>query len=331
MVETPVVITRTMARNRAITNGVAVIAVSIATVGHAHATPGCPPAVILAGDPLVIDQVAVELRSRGIDAPQPGCPAEKARIERGDDAFVVSIVDSDGRLAERHVADVATAAAVIESFAAPSTLPTELPPPPETKRPRVAARSQDLEQPSILVMHTTVPSVRGAIGIAAETSIANDGSMWAGARAQACVQLGPVCAGGQARFASDLLVSGDAERAEATRLTGDLQLIANYPVTLEGWSIAPGIGIGVGWLHVRRDYMDAIGNDTVEIDAGGLRTSAQLTAALPLGRSIVLTLGAAVDLAPTAHTQSFIEETRVVPGEPRAYGRLQIGLELNQR
>ena len=293
MEETPAVITRTRATSRVITDR-HVIAFALATSAIAHAAPPCGPAASVTGDPSVSHEIADTLRSRGIREPQPGCPAESARVERRGDGIEVWIVDPDGRTSERRVADLSTAAALIETFASQTALPG----------PAFAAapRAQDPEQPRVLVrVHSAPPSVRGTIGIAAESSVANDGSIWAGARARACVKLGPTCVGGEARFASDVLVNGEAEQAEARRSAGDLQLIAEYPIVRDGWSVTPGVGVGVGWLRVRRDFMDSTGSDTVEIDAGGPRTSAHLTAAFPLGRSIVLTVGAAVDLLSLIH------------------------------
>ncbi len=284
--------------------------------GSAHAEP-CVPAVVLVGDALVIAPVTDALRERGLEAPMQGCPSETAHIETRNGMFVVSILDADGRETSRRVADPATAAALIESFSA-QLLPHTVP---------LASHVLDSEQPRILVVSTTNTRPRGAIAILEETTLASDGSVWSGIGARACAQLGLVCVGGQARIATDLLVSGDGEKAETERRGGDLQLFAEWPIEREGWCLTPAFGIGIGWLHMRRDVM----TDVVEVDEGELRTSVRITAELPLTRSMRLTVGATLDVSPTAHAQPFLVETRSAPGEPVIYSGVQVGLSMVQR
>jgi hypothetical protein len=299
---------------------------------HAHAAP-CVPAVAVAGDPAMAAEVAETLDARGLAAPRAGCPVEQATLERAAGGILVTIVDVDGRRAERTVADTATAAALIESFAASELMPARTPP---SVRPVAVAAAVvdarvDGELPRVLVVRTE-SRVHGSIGVAAESAVGSDGSVWFGTRAHACVQLGPACAGGAVRIARDAGLGGDAETLESRRTGYDVLLTVDLPLSPGRWALAPGVGVGTGWVHIRRDFMSTQeGPDTAEINAGGLRADLHVTASVPLAAGVFLTLGAALGLAPNAHSAPYIDEGRTVAGEPRAFGRVDLGLELGRR
>jgi hypothetical protein len=285
----------------------------------ARADPSCVPAVILDGDRALIAEIASQLRESGISSPLRGCPFARVTIERHGDSIALSIVDPDDRRAQRAVGDPATAAVLIESLLAAQDPAIRI----ATAQPVDVQR--DAEVPAVLAPSPPI-AVPGALAMAAESSLATDRSFWFGVRASGCVMLGPACVGGATRFARDTLVAGAAEVSEASRFGADLLLSGELPIERDGFTLTPGVGLGVGWLHVRRDVM----TDTVEIDTGGLRAEAHVSATMPLGRLLQLRLGASIAISPVAHTQPFRAEGNEAPGEPRGFARVELGLEVQR-
>lgn len=271
----------------------------------------------------MVAAIATALEARGLSAPAADCPAERARIERSDDSIALSIVDIEGRAAQRVVADPSTAVMLIESFAA--TEPTPMPE-------MAAATAIDRDEPTGLAAPRAaiVVAVRGSLAVTGESSVAPDGSVWYGARASACVRLGVACVGAAARVASDAGVSGDAELGEASRTAADILLVGELPVVRDHLVVTPGLGIGLGWLKTRRTYTDTTNamSDTVEADTGGLRLDAHISVTWPIAQAFSLRFGAAICGSPFAHVAPFVEETREAPGEPRVFGRVELGVEV---
>lgn len=300
-----------------------------AAVGPAAATPPCPAAVIVAGDPATAAAVTRLLGERGLLGPTEGCPAERASVDSFDGEIVVSIVDIDGRRTQRQVADLATAATLIETFAATAALPSI------SSRPVVQTPPDvhDVEdQPRVFVALPRAPStVLGAVGASIGSSFASDGSVWFSGSGFACVDLGRMCVGGAARYSRDAGLTGSAENTETMRSETDVLLTLDIPLRRGRWSLAPGVGLGVGWLRLRRDAVTSDGPQQLELDTGGLRAELRATASAPLRRGVSLTLGVALGFAPGAHTQSFREEGIEIAGEPRTVGRIELGLELGRR
>jgi hypothetical protein len=349
-----------MARRSALRGLRDAVLVTAAAHAHvAHADPRCRPAVALAGNPSLIAVIAPALRADRVAEPIAGCPATHVQISRGGHEIVLVIVDADQRRTERRVTDPATAAALIESFvitdepdaprgaeaAAPPVAelasappPVAVPPRPPPRiavppraPPRIAAVVRrapaigvDDELPASLVAQVPPAALHGALVLAGEGSIASDQSLWIGVRASACVRIGGVCIGGIARVQRDAVVSGDAEDGNATRWGTDLLIAADLPIELDGVTITPGLGAGVGWTHVRRDM--AI--DAVEADAGGLRADVHVSASIRLGALLRLRLGGAFDVTPGAHTRPFLAEGVMAPGEPSGFARFELGLEI---
>jgi hypothetical protein len=308
--------------------GLGLLVVAVA-VGPAAATPPCPPAVIVAGEPATAAAITRLLADRGILAPVEGCPAERASVDSFEGEIVVSIVDVDGRRAQRQVADLATAAALIETFSVTAPLPSgsfrpPAPPPLEV---------HDVEdQPEVFLPR--LPGRRmvlGVIGASIGSSFASDGSVWLSSSGFACVDLGWFCIGGAARYSRDAALSGSAEKTETTRSETDVLLSFEVPMHSGRWSFSPGLGLGIGWLRVQRDVMTSEGSQQLELDTGGLRAEFRATTSVPLRRGVSFTLGVALGFAPGAHTQSFREEGFEIAGEPRTVGRIELGLELGQR
>lgn len=304
--------------------GVLVVA---AAVGPAAAAPPCPAAVIVAGEPITAAAIAGLLAERGLVAPVAGCPAERATVESFEGEIVVWIVDVEGRRTQRQVADLATAAALIETFSVAAPLPTG------SLRSPAPLDVHDVEdEPAMLIPRSAGRrTVLGAVGASIGSSVASDGSVWLSSSGFACVDFGRVCVGGVARYSRDAGLSGSGERAETLRSATDVLLSVDVPLHRGRWSFSPGLGLGVGWLRVGRDVMTSEGTQQLERDTGGLRVELRASTSVPLRRGVSLTLGLAFGVAPGAHTQPFREEGFEIAGEPRTVGRIELGLELGRR
>ncbi len=303
------------------------ITAALALPASVDAAPECRPAVILVGDAITIQEIAAVLRVPVVDAPRENCPTERADVERVDvagrpSALRISITDADGRRTERQVSDVATAATVIESFAiVEGTAPAIH---------AVSRTTRDPEQPPIAITRNiAIAQARGAIGVALESAVATDRSIWFGIAASGCVQLGPTCVGGQARVARDAAIAGDAKQTSSSRTSADLLFTVDVPLNLAVLTITPGAGLGVGWMRGRAGDTQSTGSaEMFDVDAGGLHANLHVGVGVPVRRGISLTLGASFDLAPFAHTAPYMQEGQGLAGEPRAFARLELGLQV---
>lgn len=307
---------------RVATSALVVGGLTFARVATAVAGP-CGPGVIVEGDPAVTSAIREELEQRSLTAPAAGCPAERVTVELHDGGFVVRIVDQDGREFERRVTDAATVVTLIESFMAQAEL--AMPRPTELLRPREVP---DREEPRDLAGAAHGSSPHGTVGVTLESSLSGDGALWLGFHGKTCVRIGAVCIGVTARYARDSVVAGDAERTESTRTAADVLITTDLPLARARWVFTPGVGAGIGWLHSARTLADAEGTDMLEIDAGGVRLDAHLETSVAVWRGARLVLGAAIGFTPNAHTASFSDEGMDVAGEPRTFGRVQVGMEL---
>ncbi len=288
--------------------------------------PSCAPAAVLTGAAEVARSVARELASRGIhlDAPA-GCPRVRAKVGRRDDGILLDVEDGYGRRSERIVSEPATAAILIESWAR-TELTGQLLAPPASRAAVV------LDHQSVQVEGATSQSGPRASGrqapnaqllLAAEVSGGMDSSIWYGASVAGCVRFGALCAGALARVAVDSGVTGDSQRLGSSRVGADVLLAVDVPVPVGAVTVSPGAGFGVGWI---RSSQGRPGQDTLDVDTGGLRVGAHLIAALPVARAVALLAGVAIDLAPIAHQSSFREEGIALAGEPIGYVRGSLGI-----
>ena len=301
------------------------LAVMVAVVpAWAAAAPACPPAVLLVGEHEITATISAALETHGIAAPLEGCPFARAEVERVDDSLVLAIIDYDGRQSQRRVGDAAIAASVIESFAMTSGEATW------TIMP-VAPTVRDAEQPNVLTLRHEPTPARGAIQAGPEFSAATDGSVWFGAHARGCVQLGRACVGGELRIARDAELRGAGAQTLSTRTAADLLVVLDVPFARRRFALTPGIGLGVGWMRVRSDS-DAsafpAGGETLDVDAGGVRANVHLGLAIPLRAGIAVTLGASLDVAPFAHTARYMMDGGELAGEPRGFARFGLGVEM---
>jgi hypothetical protein len=307
-----------------------VVAVTVVAIpGGRAAAATCVPAVLLAGAPGLTHSVAMSLARSGIASREvAGCPPVRVWLVGLDGAIAVTIEDGYGRRSERHVASVETAAALVETWARgdlPDDLLTRPPAPDTTVAPLTPPVTLAAAPPPLL-------SRMFGVGVAGESSIASDATLWLGASAACCARIGPLCAGALARLGADQGLSGVSRQRSATRLGFDVLLGASVPLSLGRVSLAPGAGVGVGWLRSRAPATDAGGGAAggqqegdSENDSGGLRAEVSIAVLVPLARDLSLSIAAAVDLAPLARAAQ-AQADDALPREPWGYLRLGAGL-----
>src|SRR5258706_2872041 len=83
--------------------------------GTAHAD--CKPTAIAQGDPALVAPLVAKLAASGIaTAAAAGCPVVQGKLEQRGQQVHVRLADAFQRTGERDVPDVATAAAIVESW-----------------------------------------------------------------------------------------------------------------------------------------------------------------------------------------------------------------------
>lgn len=288
----------------------------------------CRPTVLITGAPALTEDIQIALEQRGIAFVQAdGCPSVKVRIEAATTGLAVSIEDPDGRRSDRVVGDAATAAAWIDSWAHPDLGAGALVHG-ATSADKPAFVARDTEIPAVLeqvIIHQAQPQ---AISVAARTtaSVANDRSIWAGIDVGACVQIGSVCAGAVVRTRLDTATVGASEHYETRRTAVDLLVGAELSYTRGTTHLHPGAGVGLGWVRSHSSPDLVTPGQQIDVDAGGIRIGAYVTASRPIGRRLFLDLDLAVDISLLAHTSTYLDEGVTLAGEPRGFLRAGIGL-----
>lgn len=288
----------------------------ISACGIAHAEP-CAPSAIVSGEPVDAGNVARELEARGIASRQvAGCALIRARVTRGEGELVVEIVDQADRRETRRVASAASAATVIESWARTDLTAGLVGPP------RAAPLVDPEEDPAPRLVRAPL------VAVAAESSLGSDGSLWAGARVAGCVHVGVLCLGVMLRFAADPGWMGDAHEADGERLATDMLLGLEFSSRSSRFVVAPGVGIGVGWL---RTYTHEPDGDTISADFGGVRADADVRVGTPLTRGLWLSVIASASYLPAASTSGLVmHDDALVAAEPRGFLRLSVGLSSSE-
>lgn len=262
----------------------------------------------MVGDPVLAQTLSQRLAANGIETTSTsGCPALRVRVEQRGDQVHLELTDTFSRLGRRQVRDVATAAAIVESW----TL-------------------QEVEAGSLPELAGTTPSIvastpRSASGLAAifESSLADDGSLWLGGAVSGCARIGPTCIGGVVRFARDTRSTGDT--AGVNHRSNELHGIAtlDVPRVLGAFSISPGVGLGYGWLEITSSHLDMhmLPVETAHT-SHAVRGDVHVTITRSLGRSIALYGDLRAD---TAIVRSEI------PAGPESFVRVAIGIRVEAR
>lgn len=269
----------------------------VAPAPGAAARAECLPAVQIEGDAALWQPIAAELRRRGIaHEPQEGCPLTAIQLKRRDGQIALSML-GEARRAQRLVADVPTAIAVIESWVRSDLSAPLLFAPPQQPAIAPAAAIAPLPAPP-----PRPPSVWIALQLAAGTDLG--GTPWLGAGLRACGRIGWLCLGAAWQTLAGLVRADDLRRVE-TALWGT----ASLALRRGRLTFAPGLGLGVGWTrtagavvipddsgHGTSGSDDAVaGSFEASADSGGLRGELRLELAVALGRGFALSAAAATE------------------------------------
>lgn len=249
----------------------------------------CKPAAVAQGDPALVKGLVARLAANGIATSMTsGCPAVRVDIEQRGSQVHVRLADASQRTGERDVQDVATAAALVESWtyqeidagtlpdAAPATIET-----PHTSRFAIAA------------------GVISGLGT-------NGGTTWIGGSISACMRVGSLCAGATLRSALDTTATG-----ETTTIAQDTYTIAalatlDLPRRVGGFIVSPGIGVGYGYAHATTHHHDAM-NNPLDVPSGDhqLRAGAHAALLKPWGEHLAAFVDLWTDLAVARSDSSF--------------------------
>lgn len=270
----------------------------------------CPPTAVSSGDPVLVRSLSARLAASGIaTASTEGCPVVHVRVEQRGDRVHLVMADAFSRTGQRQVQDVATAAAIVESWTRQEieegSLPDLAPPPSATT---------DVVAPAAAVSPRSTPS---GIGLALETAAADDGSLWLGGSASACYAVGPVCVGGLVRVARDTRSTGDTADANHRSTEAHALATIDLPRRAGAFTISPGAGLGYGYLAVSASHLDAhMLPVEVTRSSHALRGDLHVTASRALTDRIAVIAELRGDLA-LART--------AIPGGPRGFARASIG------
>jgi hypothetical protein len=241
--------------------------VVVAATTNAHAD--CKLAAVTQGDPELVQTLIARLAASGIATTSTtGCPVVQVRLERRGQQLHLRVTDAFNRIGERDVQDVATAAAIIESWTyqevEAGTLPAE-----------VTATTVSVIEPPHLVRDGIAASVMSAVG--------SDRTAWVGGALSACVRLGPTCAGAALRAETDTRETGTTAISQNSYELSAIATI-DLPQRLGSYVVSPGIGVGYGWMHVTTHHHDAM-NNLLDVPSSDhqLRTGAHVALLDPLG------------------------------------------------
>src|SRR5262249_7588096 len=148
----------------------------------------------------------------------------------------------------------------------------------------LVGRTVEPAAPAIAATVVAAPIARRrdpmAIVAAAEVAVDFDGTPWLGARVQACVRIGPACAGAIGRVL-----------ANDTRRGADVLGAVDIPIALGRRAVlALGAGVGGGWFQGPYSEAEALRTFT----AFALRGDGHASIAVPLGRHVALHAGISV-------------------------------------
>lgn len=194
---------------------------------------GCPP-ISVTGDPSLAHDIAVALAEHRAPA-QDVCSRVSAVVERRGPLLMITIVDGFGRRSEREVRDATTAAALIESWSLQ-----------QLESDRVDGGSLGAATMTTVDPITPGTTRRGQVSLGARSFQAFDGTLWFGGTLASCVQLRHLCAGGRFGVFTDSQLENPTNH---DRLAVSLLATADLPVRAGGFTIEPGLGLGLGWTR----------------------------------------------------------------------------------
>jgi hypothetical protein len=281
----------------------------LVTAQLARAEP-CPPAVGLTGDDGLVRAVQEQLGARGITSESPRCPAVHARVERRGALVVVGTDGPDGAPIERAVAEIATAATVIESWARS-----------DLAAPLLATRDVPPAEATVVA---SPPAARGIQLFAAEeTSIASDRTVWQGMQLEACIMMGPICAA--ARLHGGKVISRPAGWDDFARNGAEVYIGIDVPIAFGRTRLTPGFAAGYGTMFTKHKG----DGERMGVEISGPRAEVHAALSLPLTAHLALdlvTTGALTQATRMEAHGDVADPATAFPGEPRALLRFAIGV-----
>jgi hypothetical protein len=247
----------------------------------------CKPAAVAQGDPALVKGLVARLTANGIaTSTTSGCPAVRVDIEQRGSQVHVRLADASQRTGERDVQDVATAAALVESWTYQEIDAGTLPEP--------------------AIMAAPHPS-RFRIAAAAISGLGtNGGTTWVGGSISACMRVDSLCAGATLRSELDTTATG-----ETTTIAQDTYTIAalatlDLPRRVGRFIVSPGIAVGYGYAHATTHHHDAM-NNPLDVPSSDhqLRAGAHAALLKPWGDHLAAFVDLWTDLAVARSDSSF--------------------------
>ncbi|AKU91188.1 hypothetical protein AKJ08_1575 [Vulgatibacter incomptus] len=267
---------------------------------------------MVSGDVELASEVSSALGRRGVGAEgTDACPALEASLRREGGLIVVSRRDPVGREVARRVALVEEAASVVESWAQ-SELNAEL------MAGWTVGDAAVVEAP-----HAPAPMEARArrrdpasVVVNGDLSLDESNSLWLGTSLDACVRLGPVCAGGAGRFRR----AQDSGRTELAALAS-----VDLPLRFGPLLVSPGIALGGA---VSSSFDDS-GHGEDRLGSWRPRGEGRIRLSFPLVGPVSLDAAAAAEASPAGAAQREVGDDSVHPSEdPTFFLRVGAGVRV---
>jgi hypothetical protein len=223
------------------------VATLVVLVSTTTASAECQRAAVPAGDPELVRSLIDRLTASGIaTTATSGCPAVTVHVEQRGQQLHLELADAFHRTGARDVQDLATAAAIVESWTLQEVEARAIP-----------------EESIAVVPPLPMPVVHHVVrsGVAASVTSgvgSNGGTTWIGGSISACIRIGPLCTGAMVRAETDTGLT--AETADQDSYAASAWGTIDLPQPLGGFVISPGLGVGYGYLHVVTHHHDAMNN-----------------------------------------------------------------------
>lgn len=253
--------------------GISVLALMflVGTAASAHAE--CQPAVVPIGDPVLVQSVTERLTANGVaTAATAGCPAVRVHLEQRGQQVHLRVADGYQRNSERDVRDVATAAALIESWTLQEIDEGSLP--------------QLADTPIAAPVVAAVPrrASRTSIGLSSRAAVATDGAAWLGGAAGGCLRLQWTCVGALGSVLANTSTTQDATRGTHRSYEIDLIATLDVPRSVGSFVLSPGIGAGYGYQSFSQQHTDIqMRPMSVQLSLHALRASAHVSLSRSFG------------------------------------------------
>ncbi len=285
-----------------------------------------------------VGDLARALQQRGVvlaagDGP---CPVIDVDVRVDEDTTVLRGHFPTGKDVERRVHDVATAAAVIESWSRTDLIDPLLAPAAHADGGAVAADAPPRFEragvpPAAVAVVPPAPALAASagtlLGAAAEVGLGTDGSLWPSIAVDGCMKLGLACGGFLGRASLDTSVTGASADEDTGRVGIDGYAVGDLALDVGGLVLRPGVGVGVGWLQSRNSPVWSEPHEhDVDIDAFGMRALGRVTLDIPVGENLLVSVSTSADVALLAHTNTYEEQGETFAGQPLAFVRVGVGL-----